>query len=117
VLPDQVSKTPEAGAFVPRGAFIIRGKRNYEHHISMELAIGEIEHDGARKIMCAPRTSLETRSKRYLVIIPGDMSRSKLSSTLAKELRVPEEEVSRILPPGDVSILESHGLELGQPSQ
>ena len=26
VYPDQVSKTPEAGEFVPRGAFIIRGK-------------------------------------------------------------------------------------------
>ena len=116
VLPDQVSKTPEAGAFVPRGAFIIRGKRNYEHHISMELAIGEIEHEGARKIMCGPRTSVEGRSKRYLVLVPGDMARSKLSSALAKELGVPEEEISRILPPGDVRILESHGLALGQPS-
>ncbi len=117
VLPDQVSKTPEAGAFVPRGAFIIRGKRNYEHHISMELAIGEIEHEGARKIMCAPRASVETRSKRYLVLSPGEMARSKLSSALAKELGVPEEEISRILPPGDVSILESHGLTLGQSDQ
>jgi predicted ribosome quality control (RQC) complex YloA/Tae2 family protein len=117
VLPDQVSKTPDAGAFVPRGAFIIRGKRNYEHHISMELAIGEIEHEGTRKIMCAPRASMETRSKRYLVLAPGDMARSKLSSALAKELGVPEEEVSRILPPGDVRILESHGLALGQPVQ
>jgi predicted ribosome quality control (RQC) complex YloA/Tae2 family protein len=115
VLPDQVSKTPEAGAFVPRGAFIIRGKRNYEHHISLELAIGEIEHEGARKIMCAPRTSMESRSKRYLLLAPGEMARSKLSSSLAKELGVPEEEVSRILPPGDVKILESHGLALGQP--
>lgn len=115
VLPDQVSKTPEAGAFVPRGAFIIRGKRNYEHHISLELAIGEIEHEKARKIMCAPRTSMEARSKRYLLLAPGDMARSKLSSSLAKELGVPEEEVSRILPPGDVKILESHGLVLGQP--
>jgi predicted ribosome quality control (RQC) complex YloA/Tae2 family protein len=115
VLPDQVSKTPDAGAFVPRGAFIIRGKRNYEHHISMELAIGEIEHEGTRKIMCAPRASMETRSKRYLVLAPGDMARSKLSSALAKELGVPEEEVSRILPPGDVRILESHGLAIGQP--
>ena len=117
VLPDQVSKTPDAGAFVPRGAFIIRGKRNYEHHISMELVIGEIVHEGARKIMCAPRASMETRSKRYLVLTPGEMARSKLSSALAKELGVPEEEVSRILPPGDVNILESHGLTLGQPGQ
>ncbi|MDR0334829.1 MAG: NFACT family protein, partial [Methanomassiliicoccaceae archaeon] len=42
VYPDQVSKTPQAGEFVPRGAFIIRGKRNYEYHLEMRLAIGEI---------------------------------------------------------------------------
>ena len=29
VLPDQVSKMAQAGEFVPRGAFVIRGKRNY----------------------------------------------------------------------------------------
>lgn len=33
VLPDQVSKMAQAGEFVPRGAFIIRGKRNYIYHI------------------------------------------------------------------------------------
>ncbi|MEM0449043.1 MAG: ribosome rescue protein RqcH [Methanomassiliicoccales archaeon] len=109
VLPDQVSKTPEAGEFVPRGAFVIRGKRNYVHHIQMELAVGEVQVQGARKVMCGPPSSLRSSSK-YVVIIPGDMPRSKLSSSLAKELQVPEEEISRILPPGDVEIKERVGL-------
>jgi hypothetical protein len=109
VLPDQVSKTPEAGEFVPRGAFIIRGRRNYVHHIQMELAVGEVEVQGARKVMCGPRSAF-AGSKRYMVIAPGDMARSKLSASLSKELGVPEEEVSRVLPPGDVEVKERTGL-------
>jgi predicted ribosome quality control (RQC) complex YloA/Tae2 family protein len=111
VLPDQVSKTPEAGEFVPRGAFVIRGKRNYVHHIPMELAVGEIEHQGARKVMCGPRSSVVPRSNKYVIIVPGEAGRSKASSSLAREFLVPEEEISRILPPGNVEIKERHGME------
>lgn len=110
VLPDQVSKTPDAGAFVPRGAFIIRGKRNYIHHIQMELVVGEIEHQGSRKVVCGPRSAISAISQKYVVISPGEQGRSKLSSSLAKELGVPEEEVSRILPPGNVEVKERVGL-------
>ena len=109
VLPDQVSKTPDTGEFVPRGAFIIRGRRNYVHHIQMQLAIGEIEHQGARKIMCGPREAVVPISKRYALIVPGEAARSKTSAMLAKELNVPEEEISRILPPGEVEIRERVG--------
>ena len=111
VLPDQVSKMAEAGEFVPRGAFVIRGKRNYEHHVLLELAIGEIEHEGTRKIMCAPRTALEPRSGKYVVITPGERERSKVSAALAREFNVPEEEISRILPPGTIEIALRKGME------
>jgi len=109
VLPDQVSKTPDAGAFVPRGAFIIRGKRNYVHHIVLELGIGETEHQGARKIMCGPIGSIEALSKKFAIIVPGGTSRSRISASLAHEFQVPEEEISRILPPGDLELREKRG--------
>ena len=41
VLPEQVSKTPQSGEYVPKGGFIIRGKRNY-CKCKLEMAIGEI---------------------------------------------------------------------------
>jgi predicted ribosome quality control (RQC) complex YloA/Tae2 family protein len=106
VLPDQVSKTPEAGEFVPRGAFVIRGKRNYVHHIQMRLAVGEVEIQGARKVMCGPMDAVTGSAKRYVVVVPGERGRGKASSSLAKDLDVPEEEISRILPPGDIEIAE-----------
>ena len=104
VYPDQVSKTPEAGEFVPRGAFIIRGKRNYEHHLPIELAVGEVLYQKERKVMCGPVDAVKAQSEKYFVIVPGRGKAGKTAALMAKELDVPEEEVSRILPPGDCEI-------------
>ncbi len=112
VLPDQVSKTPAPGEFVPRGAFIIRGKRNYFYHLPLELAVGEITYEGERKIMCGPLESVSVRSERYAIIAPGKEDRSAVSGRLARSFEVPEEEISRILPPGNLEIRESVALEL-----
>ena len=102
--PDQVSKTPNPGEFVPRGAFIVRGKRNYEHHLKMELGVGEIFYQGSRKVMCGP-VELFKNSDRYMVLNPGRGKSGRKSGEIAKEFKVPEEEISRILPPGDVEIV------------
>ncbi len=102
VYPDQVSKTPNPGEFVPRGAFIVRGKRNYEHHLPIELAVGEMYFQGSRKIMCGP-VECFANSDRYMVIRPGKNTGRK-SNEMAKRFDVPEEEISRILPPGDFEI-------------
>lgn len=103
--PDQVSKTPNPGEFVPRGAFIVRGKRNYEYHLKMELGIGEIFYEGARKIMCGPPELFEN-CDRYMILHPGRGKSGRKSGEIAKEFQVPEEEISRILPPGDVEIVK-----------
>ena len=106
VFTDQVSKTPQAGEFVPRGAFIIRGKRNYEYHLPMELAVGEITYENARKVMCAPLESMKAMSDKYFIIHPGRGKAGRTAAIMAKELQVPEDEVSRILPPGDAEIVQ-----------
>ncbi len=103
VYPDQVSKTPNPGEFVPRGAFIIRGKRNYEYHLPMELAVGEIYFQGARKVMCAPEQSFKD-CERMLIIRPAK-GKNRISGEIAKRFNVPEEEISRILPPGEIEIV------------
>lgn len=104
VYPDQVSKTPNPGEFVPRGAFIIRGKRNYEYHLPMELAIGEISYEGERKIMCGP-VECFADSEKYIVVRPGKPKSGRRTNDIAKRFDVPEEEVSRIVPPGDLEVV------------
>lgn len=112
VLPDQVSKRPEAGEFAPRGAFIIRGKRNYLHHLPLEMYLAEMLIEGTRKIMCAPRESVAGRTDKYVVLVPGKLPRGRTSASLARAFQVPEEEISRILPPGDMGIKEAHGVNI-----
>ncbi|HKW43854.1 MAG TPA: NFACT RNA binding domain-containing protein, partial [Thermoplasmata archaeon] len=111
VLPEQVSKQAESGEFLPRGAFVIRGKRNYYHDLSIRMVIGEVEVDGHRKIMGGPVSAVAARSTRYLVIAPGKDDREAFSKRLAVGFSVPIEEIVRALPPGHIQVVERHGVD------
>jgi len=100
VLPEQVSKQAESGEHLPRGAFMIRGKRNYVADIPLRLAVAEITHEGHRKVMGAPESAVAGKSDRMAVIAPGEGDREALVRRLAREFRVPVEEIQRVLPPG-----------------
>ncbi len=113
VLPEQVSKQAESGEYLPRGGFVVRGKRNYVHDLPVEMAVGDVEVEGLRKAMGGPVASLAARSQRYAVLRPGDMDRERLAGLLARALGVPPEEISRVLPPGGFGIQRAQGLELG----
>ena len=54
--------------------------------------------------MCGPVDAVKAQSVKYFVIKPGRGKAGKTAAEMAKELNVPEEEVSRILPPGDCEI-------------
>ena len=111
VLPEQVSKQAESGEFLPRGAFVIRGKRNYVHDLPVRLALGEVEVDGHRKIMAGPVSALAARSQRYLVLAPGTGDHEALAKRLAGLFGVPIEEIGRILPAGGLQVVEARGVD------
>ena len=112
VLPEQVSKTPQSGEYLAKGAFVIRGKRNYSDKLGIKLGVGEIEHEGTRKVMGGPESAIKTRSKRFIIMRPGDIDKDAVAKLLAEELQVPIEEVQSVMPPGDVDVIEKVGLEL-----
>ncbi|TLZ57122.1 MAG: fibronectin-binding domain-containing protein [Methanobacteriota archaeon] len=112
VLPEQVSKQAESGEFLPRGAFVIRGKRNYLHDLPVRIAIGEVEIEGHRKIMGGPVSAVTMRASRYVVLGPGKEDREEVAKRLAASFVVPIEEVARAMPPGKVQVVEQHGVEL-----
>ena len=112
VLPEQVSKQAESGEFLPRGAFMIRGKRNYFHDLPVRMALGEVQVENHRKIMAGPVTAVALRSTRYVVLAPGKEGRERLAKRLAVLFEVPIEEIIRGLPAGGVSVVEANGLSL-----
>jgi len=111
VLPEQVSKTAQSGEFVPHGAFIIRGKRNY-HRCKLELAVGKIELDGNEKIMCGPISALKTHSKEYIVFEPGAIKKTDMTRKIAKIFDVRTDAVDQVLPAGGMQIIESVGVNI-----
>jgi predicted ribosome quality control (RQC) complex YloA/Tae2 family protein len=116
VNPEQVSKTPESGDFLPKGAFIIRGKRNY-CRCTMELAIGEITIDDSRKIMAGAESALSVHSQRYVVLQPGTMKPSSLARILAQAFKVSADDILKALPAGDVQIKKNVGVNIPELSQ
>ncbi len=116
VLPEQVSKTPQSGEFLAKGAFVIRGKRNYADKVDIIYAVGEIQHERNAKVMGGPVGAVKASSKRYVVLRPGDIDRNLVSKQLAEIFGVPIDEVQSVMPPGDVTVVEQVGLSLRLPS-
>jgi len=111
VLPEQVSKTAQSGEFVPRGGFIIRGKRNYKQ-CKLELAIGLIEIDNQKKVMCGPVSAVEKHSKRYVIFVPGSIKKNDFAKKLSKAFDINIDSIERVLPSGGVSIVKTVGVKL-----
>jgi predicted ribosome quality control (RQC) complex YloA/Tae2 family protein len=107
VKPEQVSTTAQSGEFVPKGGFMIRGKRNYVRNLDMRLAVGLVRIENVDVVMCAPIESIKARTDRYHVLVPSSSKKTDVSRALAKELGVPVEEVEAVLPPGGMELTKA----------
>ncbi|HEC76509.1 MAG TPA: fibronectin-binding domain-containing protein [Thermoplasmatales archaeon] len=102
VNPWQVSKRAEAGEYLPRGAFMIRGKRNYEK-CSLEIGIGIIKIDGEEKMMSAPPSAIKKWAEKWIVFVPGDEDKNKIAKEIADIFECDVDEIQKILPPGNLA--------------
>lgn len=107
VEPSQVSKTPQAGESLPTGAFVIRGKRNYVSDIPMEAVLMEVKYRGKKKVMCAPSWTVRMGiRKKHVLFSPGTTPLGDFARDMSDHFNVPQEEIQRILPPGDVKVIK-----------
>ncbi|MEM0128404.1 MAG: fibronectin-binding domain-containing protein, partial [Thermoplasmatales archaeon] len=102
VTRSQVSKTPESGEYLARGAWIIRGKKNYISHLSLELAIGFQRYENREYVVSAPVSAIKGKK---VLIHPGE-AKEKEVSEIAEFLKVEKEAIYPVLPPGGISIVE-----------
>ena len=73
VLPDQIKKGGPTGQFVPKGSFVIEGKRNYIKGIEIQLAIGIIEQKGNFFLCCGPIQPIKNRALVFASLLPGGL--------------------------------------------
>ncbi|MCL6002181.1 MAG: NFACT RNA binding domain-containing protein [Candidatus Thermoplasmatota archaeon] len=102
VTKSQVSKTPESGEYLARGAWVIRGKKNYITHLNLELAVGFQKYENRDYVVAAPIPSI---SERKVVIVPGE-GREEVVREISEFLGVEKEAVYPALPPGTWSVRE-----------
>ena len=111
VHPDQVSKTPEAGEFLAKGSFVIRGHRNYIRGARLKLAIGIVDYEGKR-IMAGPIEALEKHSQNFVVLKPGFTKKEAIAKKILHKINEDDlitlDDIIRVLPSGKCDIDEEY---------
>jgi len=93
VFPDQVSKKAPSGEYLPKGSFMIYGKKNYLR-INLEVAIGL----GEGLIPGVPE-SVSKKTNTYVVLIPGDEKPMEVAKKISEILKYPYiDDILRFIP-------------------
>jgi len=112
VKAEQVSKTPESGEYVKKGAFIIRGERNYFKDIPLGVAVG-LELKGETRVIGGPVSSVRKHGDYILEIVPGAFNQNDISKKIyriyADDLNDPRfvkqiaspDQIAMMVPPGE----------------
>lgn len=121
VRPEQVTKTPPSGEYLPKGAFMVRGERNWYKEVELKLAIGvriDPEKDES-KVIAGPVMSVRTHSRYFVTIEPGFRKPVELATSIKNKIlikvkpedrfyveRIPLEDFQHFVPSGMGEIVE-----------
>ncbi len=84
---EQISFSAPSGEYLPRGSFMVYGKKNYVRGVKLELAVGiERQGDGYRVIV-GPEKVVAQRAIAYIVLVPGDEDPSTIAKSFVRKLR------------------------------
>ena len=109
---DKVSKTPNTGEFLAKGAFVIRGKRNWNRNLELNVAIGLISYDENPKFMGGPISSVEKHSEKYVIFRPGFTERKVVIRKLSEAFSAESTDIEKLLPSGGFDLVKTKGIEL-----
>jgi predicted ribosome quality control (RQC) complex YloA/Tae2 family protein len=86
VLPDQVKKGAPTGQFLPKGSFVIEGKRSYLKGVEIRLAIGIVQLNGRETLVCGPEEAIKNKAMFYAVLLQGGMDPMTAAKKVKSEL-------------------------------
>ncbi|MHB8101969.1 MAG: ribosome rescue protein RqcH [Methanosarcina sp.] len=125
VKAEQVTKTPESGEYVRKGAFIIRGERNYFRDVPLGIAVG-LELRGETRVIGGPASAVRAHSDYILEVTPGTFNQNDISKKIyriyADELGDPRfvkqiaspDQVAMMVPPGESDLKSQRPERKGQ---
>jgi predicted ribosome quality control (RQC) complex YloA/Tae2 family protein len=85
VMPEQVKKGAPTGQFLPKGSFVIEGKRNYFKGVEIRLAIGIVQLNDRETLVCGPEEAIKKRSIFYAVLLQGGMDPMNVAKKVKSE--------------------------------
>ena len=86
VTPNQVKKGAPTGQFLPKGSFVIQGKRNYVKGLEIRLALGVIMLEKKYALMCGPQEAVKKKSIAYCVLLPGGNDPTNMAKKFKQEM-------------------------------
>ncbi len=111
--PEQVSKSPPSGAHLKKGAFIIRGSKNYVRNVPLRVRIGVEIKEESPSIIGGPAEAVSKQTSTYVEIVPGKQSSGRLAKEIRRRLaekaskasektilKIPLEEIQNFIPSG-----------------
>lgn len=113
VNPEQVSFSPPSGEYLPTGAVMLYGTKNYIRSVPVELAVGVILEDEFAIPVSGPPSAISVLSEYQLRVIPGEGKKGQLVKNISNALKgmmpeekshlvdqIPQEDLMRVLPAG-----------------
>ncbi len=86
VFPNQVKKGAPTGQYLPKGSFVIEGKRNFCKGVELKLSIGLIQIENKRyTIVCGPSNAIRRRSLVFASLLPGGSNPMNLAKKVKSE--------------------------------
>ena len=110
VEPPQVSKTAETGEALGRGAWIVRGKRNWLRDLTMEMTLGMAVVNGIPLPLVGAHVAVTKWCERWVRIGPGTTKKEAMANKISKATGLVQDDVLAALPPGNVQILKDNNL-------
>jgi hypothetical protein len=90
IKPDQVSQTAQSGEYLPKGSFMIRGKKNYLRKMELKISIGiiiEDNEDGREAIAVCGNVQSIGKNTRYMVTLkPGSLNTIETGKEIIKRI-------------------------------
>jgi predicted ribosome quality control (RQC) complex YloA/Tae2 family protein len=100
VKPDQVSKEAQAGEYMSKGSFMVRGKTTYLHP-KVQYAIGLLNEE----IIGGPITAIKNKTKNFVTVIPGREKKSAAAKKIRSKLKGGDlDDIIKFLPAGGAEI-------------
>ncbi|MFQ5831420.1 MAG: ribosome rescue protein RqcH [Candidatus Thorarchaeota archaeon] len=120
VNPEQVSFSPPSGEYLPSGAVMIYGTKNYIESVPVELAVGILLEDDYAIPVSGPPSAITTLTEHHLRVDPGGEKKGQLVKSIVSSLKrtlpeekfhlveqIPQEDLMRVLPAGGGKVRSS----------